>query len=328
MFRKIFFIIYLLFLVSAVSAQELTREQKIEELKILTSQANQIQAKLNELGTRRDKISEELLSVSQQDIAEAEKIGAEAERFFPAGLLRGLYSTVFEDTWDYSSKVLMYGLAHSVAPRIEYQNDNSLEFKDYGNIFGFIIDLGGTSMEKINEKNREFIALEKYENFKNTENEFSFDGINFRKKVPVAVGNTFLVRAINKNGGDGILAIKIHRKDSDRSIVLFIKQVKDFSREYYRKDTNSDALKKAAEDISKGLNQENSQIPEPVADSEAQQAVTNALYQKGFYNLTVEATTTEITLRGTIPKGKMAEMMQIAQETAKRKVNNQVIEER
>ncbi|HXH68710.1 MAG TPA: hypothetical protein VNI60_00035 [Pyrinomonadaceae bacterium] len=64
----------------------------------------------------------------------------------------------------------------------------------------------------------------------------------------------------------------------------------------------------------------------PMADNAAKNAVEAALKSKGFNNVTVEATTTEVTIRGTIPKGKMAEVNQIAQETGKRKVNNQVIE--
>lgn len=64
----------------------------------------------------------------------------------------------------------------------------------------------------------------------------------------------------------------------------------------------------------------------PMADNAAKNAVEAALRGKGFNNVTVEATTTEVTIRGTIPKGKMAEVNQLAQETGKRKVNNQVIE--
>jgi len=64
----------------------------------------------------------------------------------------------------------------------------------------------------------------------------------------------------------------------------------------------------------------------PMADNAAKNAVEAALKSKGFNDVTVEATTTEVTIRGTIPKGRMAEVNQVAQETGKRKVNNQVIE--
>lgn len=63
-----------------------------------------------------------------------------------------------------------------------------------------------------------------------------------------------------------------------------------------------------------------------MTDNSAKNAVEAALKSKGFNDVTVEATTTEVTIRGTIPKGKMAEVNQVAQETGRRKVNNQVIE--
>lgn len=66
--------------------------------------------------------------------------------------------------------------------------------------------------------------------------------------------------------------------------------------------------------------------PAPVADDATKKAVEDALKKKGLNDVTVEATTTEVTIRGTVPKGKLAEAMQTATETAKRKVNNQVTE--
>ncbi len=68
--------------------------------------------------------------------------------------------------------------------------------------------------------------------------------------------------------------------------------------------------------------------PAPVADTATKTAVEEALKKKGFDKVTVEATTTEVTIRGTIPKGKMAEVNQVVQETGKRKVNNQVTEDK
>ena len=66
----------------------------------------------------------------------------------------------------------------------------------------------------------------------------------------------------------------------------------------------------------------------PVSDTAAKAAVESALKSKGFTDVTVEATATEVTLRGSIPEGKMTEVNQIVMETAKRKVNNQVVEKK
>lgn len=311
--RKIYLVILVLFSASLAGAQEISREQKIEELRVIRPQIEQTRAKLDELRNRRETISEDILAVSSQDIDEAEKVGAEAERLFPAGLLENLILS--EDDTDFSAYSFDQISDYHYAPSFRYEN-NALVFEKISNRFGLIENIGGTFIETINEQNREFIALAKYEipkDFKKVENEFSFNGVTFKNKVSIIVGNTYLVRAFNNSGGDGIFAVKIHRKDSDGSIVILVKLIKDFSRNKEITDNNGEM---------------NFESPQPVADYATQQAITDALYQKGFYNITVEATTTEVTVRGTVPKGKMAEMMQTAQETAKRKVNNQVLEER
>jgi hypothetical protein len=66
--------------------------------------------------------------------------------------------------------------------------------------------------------------------------------------------------------------------------------------------------------------------PMATKDAAAEAAVKAALDKAGMKDVMVEATTTEIKLRGSIPKGKMAEVNRIAQETGKRKVDNQVVE--
>jgi len=66
--------------------------------------------------------------------------------------------------------------------------------------------------------------------------------------------------------------------------------------------------------------------PMATADPTAKSAVEAAMKKAGLNDVTVDATTTEITIRGTVPKGKMGDVNRIAQETGKRKINNQVTE--
>ena len=66
--------------------------------------------------------------------------------------------------------------------------------------------------------------------------------------------------------------------------------------------------------------------PMATADPTAKSAVEAAMKKAGLNDVTVEATTGEITIRGTVPKGKMGDVNRIAQETGKRKINNQVSE--
>ncbi len=63
------------------------------------------------------------------------------------------------------------------------------------------------------------------------------------------------------------------------------------------------------------------------ADPATEAAVKAALVNKGLNDVTVQATTTEITIRGTVPKGKLGEAMMAASEAGRgRKVTNQVSE--
>lgn len=62
------------------------------------------------------------------------------------------------------------------------------------------------------------------------------------------------------------------------------------------------------------------------ADPAVKAAVEDALKKKGFNEVTVEATATTITLRGSVAKGKMSEAVMAAQEAGKKPVNNQLTE--
>jgi len=63
------------------------------------------------------------------------------------------------------------------------------------------------------------------------------------------------------------------------------------------------------------------------ADTATQTTVESALKKAGLNDVTVSATTTEITLRGSVAKGKMGEAVRIATESGgKKKVNNQLVE--
>jgi hypothetical protein len=64
----------------------------------------------------------------------------------------------------------------------------------------------------------------------------------------------------------------------------------------------------------------------PAADPAVKAAVESALRAKGFNDVSVEATSAGVTLRGTIEKGKLAEAVQAAQEAGKRPVKNELTE--
>ncbi|MBA3693150.1 MAG: hypothetical protein H0W77_06885, partial [Acidobacteria bacterium] len=61
-------------------------------------------------------------------------------------------------------------------------------------------------------------------------------------------------------------------------------------------------------------NKLNIDIQLEVLDYVIAQALQTELIQKGLNNISVDATTTEVILRGTVPKGKMAEAVRTALE--------------
>ncbi len=64
----------------------------------------------------------------------------------------------------------------------------------------------------------------------------------------------------------------------------------------------------------------------PTTDMATKSAVESALKAKGFNDVTVDATTTGVTLRGSVAKGKMGEAVQTAQEAGKKAVKNELTE--
>ncbi|HEX8251201.1 MAG TPA: BON domain-containing protein [Pyrinomonadaceae bacterium] len=77
-------------------------------------------------------------------------------------------------------------------------------------------------------------------------------------------------------------------------------------------------------------------VPTPTAIIQTNEAATTdpamkskveaALKAKGFNDVTVDTSTPKATLRGTVAKGKMAEAVRIAQETAGKPFDNQLSE--
>ncbi|CAN5765004.1 hypothetical protein BH20ACI4_BH20ACI4_14400 [soil metagenome] len=64
----------------------------------------------------------------------------------------------------------------------------------------------------------------------------------------------------------------------------------------------------------------------PAKDEAVQAAVEDALKKANITGVTVDATQSGVTLRGTVEKGKMAEAVRVAQEAGKKAVKNELTE--
>ena len=304
--------VFVLFISSiTINAQEQPRQQKIEDLRTLTAKIEQLQKQMEQVQAHQETIRNEVLSPSAEDKAEAERVGAEAFRLFP--------DKIIDDLTDDSDGASIYNFAQIaplfVAPQIEYKR-NSLEFtKNEKENFGLIVNLGEMPIENIDDQSLEVAALAQYQppELKDAKSDYVSSKLTFGNKVVVAVGNTYLARVIRYGSGDAIFALKIHRRDSDESIILFLKQIKTFEPPQLKNDVSVMPVRQAKQSAA--------------VDYETAQKVQNALLQKGFYSVTVDATTVPMTLRGTSPKGKLAEIIQLAQEAnGGRPIRNELIE--
>ncbi|MBA3633810.1 MAG: BON domain-containing protein [Acidobacteria bacterium] len=306
------------FFVSAATAQNLTREQKIQELQTLGSKVESMRSRLEKMETRQEELEEEILAASDSDLAEAGKENASAFRIFPRGLLddkisiRGgaAYYSFTSKTHDYNE-----------TPQIELQNgDFSVGF--YGANFGFISDAGEITLSKITEQNKNVNFLINYRpptsesearnEYQKAGKGFDANGANYKKQVSAIVGHTYILRAVSFDEADTLVAFKVYRKDTDGSLIIFWKNIENFETpKLERNKTAANSFETSVETI----------------DHETAAQVQNALNEKGLFNVSVEATNKVVILRGTVPKGKMADAVMHATETGKRKVRNELTEQ-
>ena len=119
----------------------------------------------------------------------------------------------------------------------------------------------------------------------------------YKDRLPAIVGHTYLLRAVSFKEADVLVAFKVHRRDADGSLIIFWKLLERF--------------------VTPVLNQEETasstsivQTGETAAtDPVLKGKIEAALKVKGFQDLIVDTSTNPMTLRGSYPKTKFAEVM-------------------
>lgn len=56
----------------------------------------------------------------------------------------------------------------------------------------------------------------------------TIDGLLYKKNLPVQLGDTYLLRSINYNESDVLVALRVARRDDDGSVIIAWKLLKDF----------------------------------------------------------------------------------------------------
>jgi hypothetical protein len=283
------------FFVITASAQEPTRQQKIRQIEELNSQIRALE--------------KNFLAPDASDLKQA-------QRNF--GVFRLLPRERFENRLRISGGGAYYSfssLSHDYQekPQISLQND-FLKVGFAGADYGLMRDLGEVSLNNVTP---EIEAVRYLLNYSppTTETEvrqeqrgaasYGINGIYYSDRIPAVVGRTYVLRAINFDKSDILVALKIHRKDSDGSLIIFWKYLEQFPVPSFNRSEKN---------------------PPPNA-AELEEKVLNALQAKGFYNVTVDVSSVPFTLRGTVPKGKLAEAVMTVQEILKKPVRNEMTEQ-
>ena len=289
---KLKILAFALLFVSAINAQDLTREQKLQ--------------KIDELNSQIKILETAVLLPDAKDLKQAAKEGSEVFRLMP------------REKYDHKLTINGGGAYYSFTRKIsEYGrgSDISLERNNLtvgfaGADYGFIYDLGAMPLPDVSENTSEAKFLFDYKPPVNepdvrieqrNSNNYEVGGFIYKRYVPAIVGNTYLLRSISFGDWDVLVAFKIYRKDTDGSLIIFWKLLQNFE---------TPQLKSAAS-IEESRKRE---VQSATTTFEAAQKAQNILLQKGFDGVIVDYSTTPLTLRGTVPKGKLAMVIGLVQE--------------
>jgi len=302
---KIF--IFVLLAVSVGNGQEASREQKLQKMLDLNDQIRILE--------------KDFLQPEAKDLEAARKENLSVFRLNPREKYDrklmiqggGSYYSFTKNSHNYQDTVQI-GLAQ-----------DNLKVGFAGADYGFIADLGEISLANVSKETVEANFLFNYKPPVNLSEirieqskmgSYEVNNIVYKNRLPAAVGHAYILRAIIFDEADVLVALKIHRKDADGSLIIFWKLLADFETPYLERIR---AIQKT---------RQNSESKSDTQDYATAQMVQAVLLENKFVDVSVDATNDQVTLRGTVPKGKMAEVVRIVQETAKRKVRNELTEQR
>jgi 3',5'-cyclic AMP phosphodiesterase CpdA len=188
--------------------------------------------------TSRIDLTNKMLSPTEQDFAQAQSENFQVFKILPRGMFDyeknnlsvrggGAYYSFTKNSHSYND-----------TPQIELQN-NDLYVGFYGRNYGLISDLGYVLLSAADENIAEIISLWNYkpkqnerevEEFLKSPKGLEIEGITYKRRIPAIVGHTYILRAISFDEADILVAFKVHRKDTDGSLIIFWKMLKEFDK--------------------------------------------------------------------------------------------------
>jgi hypothetical protein len=214
-------VVFLVVLVFSATTFAQTRQQAMQDIAKLKEQA---------------KILENvILSPDKQDIEMAQKENVNVFRILPREKYRNALFT--REGGAYYS---FTNLSHIIdRPSQLGFEQNYLSAGFAGANYGFMTDLGEISLADVGEKIKGFNFLIEYQPpahildariEQEKSRGFDFEGTNFKNRLPVIAGHSYLLRSINYDNADVMVAFKVQRKDVDGSLIIFWKLIKQFDK--------------------------------------------------------------------------------------------------
>lgn len=211
--------IFVLCLVSILPAQELSREQKLQ--------------KISELNNQIKILENSIILPDTADIKKAREQGFDAFRLMPREKYDHILTTNGGGAfYSFSRKASEYGQGSDISLEQDY-----LSVGFAGADYGFIFDLGDVPLANVSKETKEASFLVDYKPPTNEPDirreqrrarNYEADGVTYEARVPVYKGHAYILRSIVFDRWDILVALKIYRKDSDGSLIIFWKLLEDF----------------------------------------------------------------------------------------------------
>lgn len=227
-------------LLSISSAQDVIRDQKTQD-----PSREQKLVQIKDLNAQIAKIVEELASTPAADVHQAESEGLLAIRLNP------------RETYGWIAAPQGGGAYYSFSERShDYQHTAQIELQQgylsvgfAGADYGFMIDLGERPLAEVGGETPEAKFLLEYiapsdEPVARAEygklQAYEAGGFLYKNRFPAIVGHAYLLRAITYSRSDLLVGIRVIRKESDGSLILYWKPLQSFNKpELRRQDTSN-----------------------------------------------------------------------------------------
>jgi len=219
--------VFIVVSISTISAQ--THQQALEEF------AN-LKQKIEAIKKESAEIEKIILQPDKSDLTAAAQENFNVFRILP----REKYDKDIFEVRGGGAYYSFTNQSHSYnsTPQISLEQ-NYLQVGFYGASYGFLTDLGEIQLAKIDTKTKGVNLLANYQPpleetkarvEKDKAKNFVVENITYKRRLPVVVGHTYVLRAISYDEADVLVAFKIYRQDADGSLIIFWKLLESFEK--------------------------------------------------------------------------------------------------